>query len=108
MNDKATIAELETELKGYEIEKTAWKTKAVSLKAELKAAREQIAALESKEVCNCPHDDSVLEGCPYCRIEAYKRLYEQKFTDGNARVDMDGTTVSEWFSTPAAIPEPGE
>ncbi len=31
---------------------------------------EQVAALESKEVCTEPHDDSVLEGCPYCRIEA--------------------------------------
>ncbi|KKK69922.1 hypothetical protein LCGC14_2929230, partial [marine sediment metagenome] len=30
---------------------------------------EQVAALESKEVCTEPHNDSVLEGCPYCRIQ---------------------------------------
>ena len=30
---------------------------------------EQIAALESKEVCTKPHDDHVIEGCPYCRLE---------------------------------------
>ena len=31
---------------------------------------EQVAALESKEVCNAPHEDSVIEGCPYCRLES--------------------------------------
>ncbi len=30
---------------------------------------EQIAALESKEVCTKPHDDHVIDGCPYCRLE---------------------------------------
>ena len=36
---------------------------------EVKDLHEQVAALESKEVCTEPHDDSVLDGCPYCRIE---------------------------------------
>lgn len=81
--------------------------------AELKAAREQIAALESKEVCNCPHDDSVLEGCPYCRIEAYEREWRPRLS----RI----TIKDYWGGEPsafeladvanealAAIPEPPE
>ena len=39
------------------------------LTAENKDLHEQVAALESKEVCNRPHDDNIIEGCPYCRIE---------------------------------------
>lgn len=30
---------------------------------------EQMAVLQSKEVCTKPHDDDVIEGCQYCRIE---------------------------------------
>lgn len=66
-----------------ELEK-AWKLK-VELRDENRmlaesnrALREQIAALESKEVCNCPHDDWVIEGCPYCRIEAYEREWRPR------------------------------
>ena len=40
-----------------------------ALFAENKALHEQVAALESKEVCAKPHDDHVIEGCPYCRLE---------------------------------------
>jgi len=40
------------------------------LYCENKDLHEQVAALQSKEVCNLPHDDNVLEGCPYCRLEA--------------------------------------
>ena len=29
----------------------------------------QVAFLEAKEVCYKPHDDDVIEGCPYCEIE---------------------------------------
>ena len=35
--------------------------------------REQVAALESKEVCTQPHDDIVIEGCPYCKIEEFQK-----------------------------------
>ena len=35
--------------------------------------REQVAALESKEVCTQPHDDDALEGCPYCKIEEFRK-----------------------------------
>ncbi|KKK53379.1 hypothetical protein LCGC14_3095370, partial [marine sediment metagenome] len=34
---------------------------------------EQVAALESKEVCTQPHDDDALEGCPYCKIEEFRK-----------------------------------
>lgn len=37
---------------------------------ENKILHEQIAALESKEVCNLPHDDGIIEGCVYCKLEA--------------------------------------
>lgn len=37
---------------------------------ENKILHEQIAALESKEVCNLPHDDTIIEGCVYCKLEA--------------------------------------
>jgi len=39
------------------------------LTAENKDLHAQVAALESKEVCNVAHDDSVIEGCPWCKIE---------------------------------------
>ena len=39
------------------------------LSAENSDLHEQIAALESKEVCTKPHDDHVIDGCPYCRLE---------------------------------------
>ena len=35
--------------------------------------KEQVAALESKEVCTQPHDDDVIEGCPYCKIEEFRK-----------------------------------
>ena len=41
---------------------------------EIVSLREEVAALESKEVCTAPHDDSVIEGCPYCEIERLRRL----------------------------------
>ena len=39
--------------------------------------KEQVAALESKEVCNAPHDDDVIEGCPYCRVETLTAEIEE-------------------------------
>ena len=42
--------------------------------------KEQVAALESKEVCNCPHDDDVIEGCPYCRIEELNASIDRHMT----------------------------
>lgn len=37
---------------------------------ENKELHEQVAVLQSKEVCTAPHDDSIIDGCPYCRLEA--------------------------------------
>ena len=51
------------------------KDAAESYEAEIVGLHEQVAALESKEVCNAPHDDSVIEGCPYCEIERLQDKY---------------------------------
>lgn len=44
-----------------------------ALAARLAEALERAAAAESKEVCAVPHDDEVLEFCPYCKLEAARR-----------------------------------
>lgn len=31
--------------------------------------KEQVAELELKEVCAAPHNNSIIDGCPYCRLE---------------------------------------
>ena len=49
--------------------------------------REQIAALESKEVCTQPHDDDVIEGCPYCKIEALQKQYASLLEDYDNKID---------------------
>ena len=41
--------------------------------AEVRGLKEQVAFLESKEVCTQPHDDDVIEGCPYCKIEEFQK-----------------------------------
>ena len=40
---------------------------------ENKDLHEQVAALESREVCTQPHDDEVIAGCPYCEIERLRK-----------------------------------
>lgn len=37
--------------------------------AEVVDLREQLAAVQSKEVCTVAHSDEVMEFCPYCKIE---------------------------------------
>jgi len=50
------------------------------LEAEVKDLYEQVAFLESKEVCTLPHNDFIIDGCPYCRFErvqiALQAFYE--------------------------------
>ena len=40
-----------------------------ALMASNKDLHEQVAFLESREVCTMPHEDIEMYGCPYCHIE---------------------------------------
>ena len=94
MNDGQYTKELEVRC-----DKAVEKTE--SLSAENSDLHEQIAALESKEVCAKPHDDHVIEGCPYCRLEdimtltheyidSYERLaYPPPERDGDRQTHGD-------------------
>lgn len=35
---------------------------------------EQVAALQSKEVCGAAHDDDLIADCPWCKLEAVERF----------------------------------
>jgi len=64
-----------------------------TLRAENKDLHEQVAALESKEVCNVAHDDKALEGCPYCKLterdKKYKRLAGAlRYNEGDKTIDV--------------------
>jgi len=63
-----------------------------ALESENKELHEQVAALESKEVCTAPHDDltfELLEGCPYCRIEKIFALVRTQANDEGLWFDAE-------------------
>lgn len=45
---------------------------------------EQVAALQSKEVCGAAHDDDLIADCPWCKLEAVER-----FLVGDLRPPLD-------------------
>ncbi len=45
---------------------------------ENKDLHEQLAFEQSKEVCTAPHDDDVIDGCPWCKIEELTRQLAER------------------------------
>ena len=68
-DDDCPICYLDAEVERLEAVNKRHGENYMTLLAENSDLHEQIAALESKEVCTKPHDDHVIEGCPYCRLE---------------------------------------
>lgn len=67
---------------------------------ENKELHEQVAVLQSKEVCIEPHEDSIIDGCPYCRLEALLKRQEllEKVVDTNEIV-MNYPDIREFLGS---------
>ncbi len=62
---------------------------------ENKTLHEEVAALESREVCTMPHADRVIVGCPVCRIEEMERLHSHFAFDAGVRVGKAYKRIAE-------------
>ena len=66
-----------------------------TLIAENRDLHEQVAALQSKEVCNAPHNDDLLEGCPYCRLEAALHVINSDSTQQSTQIGDEDTHLDD-------------
>jgi hypothetical protein len=74
------LEQLETDLQVMTADFRHTYNKNNSLMASNKDLHEQVAFLESKEVCAKPHNDFTIDGCPFCKIEYLNDVIDRHFT----------------------------